>query len=97
MFVYALAKAARSGYVPGVYYQVAEKGWQGIKSRVVFDADGTFKVQGTVGGMGVLNDYAAYVGVSVIDNALQGIAAVLLASTAIEIDPQGCQLGRGAP
>jgi unsaturated rhamnogalacturonyl hydrolase len=97
MFVYALAKAARSGYIPGVFYKVAEKGWEGIKSRVVFNDDGTFKVQGTVGGMSVLNNYNAYVSVSVVDNAPQGIAAVLLASTAIEIDPSGCQRGRSAP
>jgi unsaturated rhamnogalacturonyl hydrolase len=97
MFVYALAKASRSGDIPGVYHKVAEKGWEGVKSRVVFNADGTFTVKGAVGGMGVLNNYAAYVAVKTVDNSPQGIAAVVLASIEMEFHPMGCQLGLSAP
>jgi unsaturated rhamnogalacturonyl hydrolase len=97
MFVYALAKASRQGYIPGVYHKVAEKGWEGVKTKVAFNADGTFTVAGAVGGMGVWKSYAEYVNVATVINSPQAIAAVLLASTAMEFHPMGCQIGHDQP
>jgi unsaturated rhamnogalacturonyl hydrolase len=85
MFIYALKKAATKGYIGTEYAAVASKGWTGLKSKVVI-ADGVVTVKGTVGGMSILNNYAAYISKSsiVADNVPHGIAAVLFAASVME-------------
>jgi unsaturated rhamnogalacturonyl hydrolase len=55
MFVYALAKAAREGYLPESYTGVAKKGYKGILDKFIeVDANGQVNLNGTVavGGLG---------------------------------------------
>lgn len=48
MFIYALAKGVRRGYLPETYDAVAERGYQGVLSHVVTDgAEGGFALHGT--------------------------------------------------
>src|SRR6267142_4041922 len=49
MFVYALAKGVRNGYLPSAYLGVAQKGYKGIVDRfVTTDASGQVNLEGTV-------------------------------------------------
>src|SRR2546421_7361069 len=49
MFVYALAKGVRQGYLPAAYLKVARKGYQGIVNWFVeTDANGQVNLKGTV-------------------------------------------------
>jgi len=84
MFVYALGKASRNGMIPGRYYKVAKKGWEGVKSRITFNADGSFTITGAVGGMGVLNNYAQYVSKLPANNVPHAVAAAMYASTIMD-------------
>src|SRR5437764_3615166 len=54
MFVYALEKGVRRGYLPESYLAIAQKGYQGILNRFVkTDANGQVNLEGTVGGAGL--------------------------------------------
>ena len=56
MFVYALAKGVRMGYLPQTYEANVRKGWQGIQTAFVKTApDGSLQLDGTVkvGGLGM--------------------------------------------
>ncbi|WP_461451570.1 glycoside hydrolase family 88 protein [Mucilaginibacter sp.] len=91
MFVYALAKAAREGYLPVSYLTVAQKGYQGVLDKFV-ETDGTGQVNlnGTVavGGLGGKpyrdGSYNYYMREKVVKNDAKGIAAFILASVEIE-------------
>lgn len=49
MFVFALAKGVREGYLPEKYWKVAEMGWAGIKKEFIkTNTDGTTDWEGTV-------------------------------------------------
>lgn len=51
LFVYALAKGVRRGYLPERYDAVAERGYQGVLTRFVTGgADGSFALHGTASG-----------------------------------------------
>src|SRR5205809_6796282 len=55
MFVYALAKGVRQGYLPVSYLTVAQKGYQGITNQFIeTEANGRVDLKGTVtvGGLG---------------------------------------------
>jgi unsaturated rhamnogalacturonyl hydrolase len=84
MFVYALKKAATKGYIHQEYVDVANKGWEGVKSAITYDANGVPTVHGTAPGMSVQVDYANYINKTPIDNAPHGIAAVLMAASVME-------------
>ena len=91
MFVYALAKAVRLGYVPREPFGTeARRGWQGIQDRFVKSA-GPWRVTltGTVGAAGLggtpyrPGTYEYYVGEPVQDNDAKGVGAYLLAAAEI--------------
>lgn len=91
MFVYALARGARHGYLPASYMQVAKNGWRGIlKEFVKTDASGRLNLEGTVivGGLGGNpyrdGSYEYYLSEKVITNDPKGIGALLLAATEME-------------
>lgn len=84
MFVYALKKASDKGYISKSYADVAARGWEGVKTKVVTNTDGTMVVKGTAPGMSVQVDYANYVNKLPVDDSPQGIAAVLMAASEME-------------
>jgi unsaturated rhamnogalacturonyl hydrolase len=92
MFVYALAKGVRHGYLPEQYLAVAEKGFQGILDRFIkTDANGQVNLEGTVGGAGLGGNpyrdgsYQYYISEKIVTNDPKGIGSFLMASSEIEM------------
>lgn len=91
MFVYALAKGAREGYLPASYLSAAKKGYKGIVERFIkTDANGQTNLDGTVnvGGLGGNpyrdGSYQYYLSEKVIQNDPKGVGAFIQASVEIE-------------
>ena len=91
MFVYALAKGVRQGYLPAAYLKVARKGYQGIVNRFVeTDANGQVNLKGTVSVAGLGGNpyrdgsYQYYLSEKVVTNDPKGVGAFLLASSEME-------------
>lgn len=62
MFVYALAKGVRLGYIDGAYWDVAEKGYQGILDQFIREnANGTISITNVCPGQGPSVSYSSYV------------------------------------
>ncbi|RSL15285.1 unsaturated rhamnogalacturonyl hydrolase [Edaphobacter aggregans] len=88
MFVYALAKGVRMGYLPQSYEANARRGWEGIqKAFVSTGPDGLMVLNGTVkvGGLGGTpyrsGTFDYYVGEKTIANDAKGIGAFMLAGS----------------
>lgn len=97
MFVYALVRGVRLGYLPARYLENARRGYTGILSHFVqAAADGKVSLTGTVKGAGLGGHpyrdatYAYYIGEKTATNDPKGIGAFLLASTEME----GLESGR---
>ncbi|HSS20490.1 MAG TPA: DUF4350 domain-containing protein [Pyrinomonadaceae bacterium] len=91
MFVYALAKGVRKGYLLPSYLRAAEKGYRGIVKRFIrTDANGQTNLEGTVsvGGLGGNpyrdGSYAYYLSEKIVTNDTKGVGAFLMASNEIE-------------
>jgi unsaturated rhamnogalacturonyl hydrolase len=87
MFVYSLKVAVNHGYIDASYLTVAQRDWQGMMSKVTMDASGTPSIAGAVKGMGVQNNYAAYVATTMmplLTNSSHGLCAILLAASEME-------------
>lgn len=90
MFVYALGKAARQGYLPSSYLAVARKGYQGISTQFVeddgvgVDLKGTVSVAGLGGNPYRDGSYEYYLSEKVVTNDPKGVGAFLLASVEME-------------
>jgi unsaturated rhamnogalacturonyl hydrolase len=91
MFVYALAKSVRMGYLPRGDEENARRGWEGIqKMFVTATADGSMELNGTVkvGGLGGTpyrsGSYEYYVGEKTQANDAKGVGAFLLAGSEME-------------
>ncbi|HEX8142774.1 MAG TPA: glycoside hydrolase family 88 protein [Pyrinomonadaceae bacterium] len=101
MFVYALAKGVRQGYLPASYLKVAQKGYQGITSQFI-EPDGAARVnlKGTVSVAGLGGNpyrdgsYQYYLSERVVTNDPKGVGAFLLASNEMEAAAEQ-SLGRG--
>ena len=92
MFVYALAKGIRKGYLPASYFDVAQRGYRGIVSRFIkTDSDGQVNLEGTVSVAGLGGNpyrdgsYEYYLSEKVVTNDPKGIGAFLMASNEMEI------------
>jgi rhamnogalacturonyl hydrolase YesR len=92
MFVYALAKGVRIGYLPARYEQVAKKGYNGIlKEFIKTDANGQLNLEGTVSVSGLGGNpyrdgsYEYYLSEKVVTNDPKGIGVLILAATEMEI------------
>ncbi|MDR6568934.1 glycoside hydrolase family 88/105 protein [Chitinophaga ginsengisegetis] len=92
MFVYALAKGMRLGYLPSSYRGVAEKGYKGIlKQFIRKNPEGDITLSGTVSVAGLGGDpyrdgsYAYYLSEKVIDNDPKGVGAYILAANEMEM------------
>lgn len=84
MFIYALRKAVRLGYLEPAYSGVAERAWHGLQSHAETDDRGMPVITGAVRGMGVQKDYEAYVGFPRLKNSTHGLMAVQLAASEME-------------
>jgi unsaturated rhamnogalacturonyl hydrolase len=91
MFVYALAKGVRMGYLPQSDEGAVRRGWEGIqKTFVTTGADGLMVLNGTVkvGGLGGTpyrsGSYGYYVGEKTQVNDAKGVGAFLLAGSEME-------------
>jgi unsaturated rhamnogalacturonyl hydrolase len=92
MFVYALAKGVRQGYLPSSYMKVARKGYDGIKSRFIEAADGGgVNLKGTVSVAGLGGNpyrdgsYQYYISEKVVTNDAKGVGAFLMAANEMEM------------
>ena len=99
MFVYALAKGVRQGYLPDSYLKVAQKGFDGIRSQFIEDrAEGQVNLKGTVSVAGLGGNpyrdgsYQYYLSEKVVTNDPKGVGAFLMAANEMEI---AAHRGRG--
>jgi unsaturated rhamnogalacturonyl hydrolase len=102
MFVYALAKGVRKGYLPQSYLPAVEKGWKGLVANFVEvgpNDDVSITKTVSVGGLGgspVYRDgtYAYYLSEKVISNDPKGVGPFIMAATEVE-NIQNAKLARG--
>jgi unsaturated rhamnogalacturonyl hydrolase len=97
MFVYALAKGVRRGYLPEHYLANAERAYRGIQSHFIqsdVSLTDTVKSAGLGGDPYRDGTYAYYIGEPRVTNDPKGIGALLLASVEMENAPSAT-LGRG--
>lgn len=91
MFVYALAKGARLGYLDQKYAAVAKKGYDGLLKTFVATENGALALNGTVsvGGLGGSpyrdGSYTYYLSEPLRKNDLKGVGPFILASVEMEI------------
>ncbi|MGY2132904.1 glycoside hydrolase family 88/105 protein [Hymenobacter sp. HD11105] len=92
MFVYALAKGARLGYLDKSFQKVADKGYQGIlKQFVQTEPDGLLTLNGTVsvGGLGGSpyrdGSYEYYLSEPIQKNDFKGVGPFIMASVEMEM------------
>ncbi|GAB3917332.1 glycoside hydrolase family 88 protein [Larkinella terrae] len=95
MFVYALAKSVRMGYLDKAFLASAQKGYQGIlKNFIETDANGLINLNGTVsvGGLGGTpyrdGSYDYYLSEPIRKNDLKGVGPFIMASLEMEIAPE---------
>ena len=93
MFVYALAKGARLGFLPQKFQAVAQKGYNGIISQFLKNENGRVNFHGTVSVSGLGGNpyrdgsFDYYMSEKVIVNDPKGVGAFLQASNEIEMIP----------
>ena len=93
MFVYALDKGVRMGYLPVRFQAVAQKGYAGILTHfITTDASGQVHISQMVAKVGLGGDppyrdgsYAYYAGEKVVSDDAKGLGAFMMASTEAEI------------
>lgn len=92
MFTYTLAKAARLGYIPKEYMEVAKKAYSGIlKNFIEKETDGSISLNKTVsvGGLGGEpyrdGSFEYYISEPIRKNDLKGVGPFILASIEMEI------------
>jgi unsaturated rhamnogalacturonyl hydrolase len=91
MFVYAMAKGVRRGYIDRKYLEVAQRGYEGILKQFVWvDDQGLLNLHQicSVGGLGGKpyrdGSFAYYVGEKTIANDYKGIGPFIMASVELE-------------
>ena len=94
MFVYAIAKGIRLGYLPASYLPAAEKGYKGIIQKfVVKDSTGLVHLDGTVSVSGLGGNpyrdgsYEYYLREKVVRNDLKGVGAFIQMCVEMEMIP----------
>ncbi len=91
MFVYALAKGVRLGYLPKSYLLIAKKGYAGIINKFIRTEDGQTNLHGTVSVSGLGGDpyrdgsFDYYMKEKVVVNDPKGVGAFIMASNEIEM------------
>jgi unsaturated rhamnogalacturonyl hydrolase len=100
MFVYALAKGVRLGYLPASYLSVAKKGYDGILKTFIKDEEGLTNLHGTVTVSGLGGNpyrdgsYEYYMSERVIVNDAKGVGAFIQAANEMEMLPT-LNVGKG--
>ncbi|MBK6975891.1 MAG: glycoside hydrolase family 88 protein [Cytophagaceae bacterium] len=101
MFVYALLKGVRKGYLPASYLVSAKKGYHGIlKEFLIKEADGSIGLDKTVsvGGLGGNpyrnGTYEYYLSEPIRKNDLKGVGPFIFASIEMEMLNEN-QIGKG--
>jgi Predicted unsaturated glucuronyl hydrolase involved in regulation of bacterial surface properties, and related proteins len=100
MFVYALAKGVRLGFLPASFRANAERGYQGVLSHFIKTDGDDVSLTGTVSVGGLGGDpyrdgsYAYYLSEKVVTNDPKGVGAFLLAASEME-NAENAKLGRG--
>src|SRR5829696_4494547 len=101
MFVYALAKGVRLGYLPAKYSRVAQKGWDGAKKQFIkvnsqggTDLEGTVAVSGLGGNPYRDGSYEYYIGEKTRTNDPKGLGAAIQAAVEME-KAETLNFGRG--
>lgn len=91
MFVYALAKGVRLGYLPAFYAETAKRGYEGVQKQFLeTEANGSLILKNTCGSAGLGNNpyrdgsYRYYLGEPVVANDAHGIGAFLLMANEME-------------
>jgi unsaturated rhamnogalacturonyl hydrolase len=77
LFVYAIAKAIRRGYLDSRYLQYAWKGYRGVMATLKFDDRGNMVIGGICIGTGI-GDYAHYIARPRSENDLHGVGAFII-------------------
>jgi unsaturated rhamnogalacturonyl hydrolase len=92
MFVYALAKGVRLGYLPESFMKVADKGYAGIQKEFIEEVDadkvnlkGTVSVSGLGGNPYRDGSYEYYLSEKVITNDPKGVGSFIAAAVEMEI------------
>jgi unsaturated rhamnogalacturonyl hydrolase len=100
MFVYAMAKGVRMGYLPPSMMKPADAAWAGIGKQFLETKDGGLNLLKTIGGAGLGGNpyrdgtFNYYVNEKIVVNDPKGIGAFLLA--AVEMENAGStSFGRG--
>ena len=96
MFVYAIAKGVRKGYLPAEKISIAKTAYNGIVKNYIKVEGGQTNLYGTVkiSGLGGDGNYEHYVGGPVVVNDPKGVSAFLLASNEMEMLPM-LNMGKG--
>jgi unsaturated rhamnogalacturonyl hydrolase len=91
MFVYAMSKGVRKGYIDPAYLDTARRGYQGILERLVtVDAQGLVNLAGIchVAGLGGEpyrdGSYEYYVSEARVSNDFKGVGPFIMASVEME-------------
>lgn len=93
MFVYALAKGVRLGYLPQSYLGVAKKGYDGILKTFIKEENGQTNLHGTVSVSGLGGNpyrdgsFEYYMSEKVIVNDAKGVGAFIQAANEMEMIP----------
>lgn len=101
MFVYALARGVREGYLPEKYMKVAVRGWDGIKQQFIktnakgeTDWEGTVSVSGLGGNPYRDGSYEYYMSEKLRTNDAKGLGPAIRAALELEAYEKGWS-GRG--
>ena len=93
MFVYAVAKGVRLGYLPQSYLSVAKKGYDGILKTFIKEENGLTNLHGTVSVSGLGGNpyrdgsYDYYMSEKVVVNDPKGVGAFIQAANEMELVP----------
>ena len=80
MYVYAIAKGLRKGYLGQKYTAILDKGWAGLnRVFIVQNSDGTLTLTKTCEGTGAGSTYSFYTSRRSLDNDNKGLGPYLLA------------------
>jgi unsaturated rhamnogalacturonyl hydrolase len=79
MFTYTIARAVNKGYIDKRYSSIAEKGWDGILSKILPDG----QIEGVCTGTGISDNLVDYYNRPAPLNDVHGMGAVLLAGSEI--------------
>lgn len=77
LFVYAIAKAVRMGYLHEIYLKYAKKGYEGVINRLKMDENGGIIIDGVCIGTGI-GDYEFYLNRPTCANDLHGAGAFII-------------------